>query len=105
MIHPSAIVDEGAELADGVSIGPFSIIGCDVRIAAGTTIGPHVVIKGPTRIGRDNRIGISAVAIVAINLLGAQLNTRQKHYQKDYFKIHTTQFFHLKTQFQCICSI
>mgnify|MGYP003596744244 CR=1 FL=1 len=56
MIHPSAIVDEGAELADGVSIGPFSIIGCDVRIAAGTTIGPHVVIKGPTRIGRDNRI-------------------------------------------------
>jgi len=56
LIHPSAIVDEGAELADGVSIGPFSIIGCDVRIAAGTTIGPHVVIKGPTRIGRDNRI-------------------------------------------------
>ncbi len=54
MIHPSAIVDAGAELADDVSVGPFSIIGPDVLIAAGTIIGPHVVIKGPTRIGRDN---------------------------------------------------
>lgn len=56
MIHPSAIVDATAELADDVSVGPFSIIGPEVRIAAGTHIGPHVVIKGPTRIGRDNRI-------------------------------------------------
>lgn len=56
MIHPSAIVDATAELADDVSVGPFSIIGPEVRIEAGTHIGPHVVIKGPTRIGRDNRI-------------------------------------------------
>lgn len=56
MIHPSAIVDATAELADDVNVGPFSIIGPEVRIEAGTHIGPHVVIKGPTRIGRDNRI-------------------------------------------------
>ena len=56
MIHPSAIVDPAAILAEDVSVGPFSIIGHDVEIGSGTTVGPHVVIKGPSRIGRDNRI-------------------------------------------------
>ena len=56
MIHPQAIVDPSAKIADDVSIGPFSIIGADVEIGAGTWVGPHVVINGPTKIGRDNRI-------------------------------------------------
>lgn len=56
MIHPSAIIDPGAELAEGVSVGPFTVIGPDVQIGAGTTVGPHVVIRGPTRIGCDNRL-------------------------------------------------
>jgi len=56
LIHPSAIIDAGAELADDVSVGPFSIIGPNVQIGAGSRIGPHVVIKGPTRIGIDNQI-------------------------------------------------
>jgi UDP-N-acetylglucosamine acyltransferase len=56
LIDPRAVIDPEAELDEGVSVGPFSIIGAGVRIAAGTVVGPHVVIKGPTRIGRDNRI-------------------------------------------------
>jgi len=56
LIHPTAIIDSKAELADNVSVGPFSVIGADVKIGAGTVIGSHVVIKGPTTIGRDNRI-------------------------------------------------
>ncbi len=56
MIHPSAIVDPSARLADDVEVGPFSVIGPDVEIDAGCVIGPHVVIKGPTRIGKRNRI-------------------------------------------------
>jgi len=56
MIHPQAIVDLSAKIADGVSIGPFSVIGADVEIGAGTWVGPHVVINGPTKIGKDNRI-------------------------------------------------
>lgn len=56
MIHPAAIVDPGASLAEGVSIGPWSFIGPDVEIGAGTMVEPHVVIRGPTRIGRDNHI-------------------------------------------------
>ena len=55
MIHPTAIIDESATIATGVSIGPYSVIGSDVEIGEGTWIGPHVVINGPTRIGRDNK--------------------------------------------------
>jgi UDP-N-acetylglucosamine acyltransferase len=56
LIDPRAVIDPAAELDEGVSVGPFSIIGADVRIGKGTIIGPHAVIKGPTNIGRDNRI-------------------------------------------------
>jgi UDP-N-acetylglucosamine acyltransferase len=55
-IHPTAIIDSSAEIADGVSIGAYSVIGPDVVIGAGTWIGPHVVINGPTQIGCDNKI-------------------------------------------------
>ncbi|MEP4484127.1 MAG: acyl-ACP--UDP-N-acetylglucosamine O-acyltransferase [Halioglobus sp.] len=56
MIHPQAIVDPSAKLADDVSVGPWSFIGADVEIGAGTVIEPHVVIRGPTQIGARNRI-------------------------------------------------
>jgi UDP-N-acetylglucosamine acyltransferase len=55
-IHPTAIVDPGAEIDASVSIGPYSIIGPHVKIGAGTAVGPHTVIEGHTTIGRDNRI-------------------------------------------------
>jgi UDP-N-acetylglucosamine acyltransferase len=56
LIHPTAIIESGAELADGVSIGAYSIIGANVKIDKGTWIGPHVVIQGHTKIGKDNKI-------------------------------------------------
>lgn len=56
MIHPQAIIDPTAKIADDVSIGPFSVIGADVEIGSGTTVASHVVINGPTKIGCDNRI-------------------------------------------------
>jgi len=56
VIHPTAIIHESAELADGVEISPYVIIGADVSIGSGTWVGPHTVIQGPCRIGKDNRI-------------------------------------------------
>jgi UDP-N-acetylglucosamine acyltransferase len=56
MIHPTAIVDPGAKLGAGVSVGPYSVIGGNVEIGDGTWIGPHAVLTGHTRIGRGNRI-------------------------------------------------
>src|SRR5690606_26003019 len=54
-IHPTAIVDPKARLADSVSVGAFSVIGPDVVIGENTSVGPHCVIEGHTTIGRDNR--------------------------------------------------
>lgn len=56
MIHPSALIDPKAELADDVKVGAFSIIDARVRIDAGTIIGPHAVITGRTTIGKNNHI-------------------------------------------------
>jgi UDP-N-acetylglucosamine acyltransferase len=56
MIHETAIVEADALIADGVKIGPYSVVGSGVEIASGTVIGPHVVIMGPCKIGNDNRI-------------------------------------------------
>ncbi len=55
-IHPSAIVEPGAQLDDGVSIDAYTIVRAQVRLGAGTRVGPHCVIEGRTTIGRDNRI-------------------------------------------------
>jgi len=55
-IHPTALVDTGAQIADDVEIGPYSIVGGEVTIGAGTRIGPHAVITGRTSIGARNRI-------------------------------------------------
>ena len=56
MIHPTAIVEPGARLAPGVSVGAYSLIGAQVEIGEGTVVGPHVVIEGRVRLGRNNRV-------------------------------------------------
>ncbi len=55
-IHPTALVDAGAQLADDVEIGPYTIIGPRVCIGTGTTVGAHAVITGDTTIGEGNQI-------------------------------------------------
>jgi len=54
-IHPTAIIDQKAELAASVSVGPYAVIGPDVRIGEGSTVGAHCVIEG-----RTNRCGLLA---------------------------------------------
>jgi len=56
LIHPTALVDAGAQVADDVAIGPYTIIGPHVRIGPGTRIGPHAVITGRTTLGARNRV-------------------------------------------------
>ena len=54
-VHPTAVVDPGARLGNGVRVGAFTLVGPDVEVGDGTWIGPHCTVSGPTRIGRDNR--------------------------------------------------
>lgn len=55
-IHPTALVDEGAELGADVRVGPYCVIGGEVRIGAGTVLHSHVVVAGDTRIGAGCQI-------------------------------------------------
>jgi len=56
LIHPTAVVHEGAQLHPTVKVGPYAVIGEQVTIGPGTEIGAHVVIDGDTTIGAQNRI-------------------------------------------------
>ena len=55
-IHATAIIEDGAILADDVVVGPYSIIGSKVTIGSGTTIASHSLIEGRTTIGKNNTI-------------------------------------------------
>ncbi|SFC20829.1 acyl-ACP--UDP-N-acetylglucosamine O-acyltransferase [Pseudoalteromonas denitrificans] len=56
MIHPSAIIEPGAQLGKNVKVGPWTYIGNDVVIGDDCIIESHVVIKGPSEIGSGNHI-------------------------------------------------
>ena len=55
-IHPSAIVEDGARLADDVRIGPYCIVGAEVALAAGVVLEAHAVVAGRTRVGAGTHI-------------------------------------------------
>lgn len=56
LIHPSAIVDPGAELGSNVRIGPFCIVGSQVKLGNNVELKSHVVIDGIAEIGDDSVI-------------------------------------------------
>lgn len=56
LIHPSAIVYDGAELDADVEVGPYAIVGSNVRLAAGVKVGSHAIVDGYTTIGMGTKI-------------------------------------------------
>jgi len=61
LIHPTAIVEDGARLGADVSVGAFSIVGREVVLEDGVTLDAHVMIRGNTRIGARTRVAAFAV--------------------------------------------
>lgn len=55
-IHPTALVDAKAELAEGVTVGPFSVIEGGVEIEEGSQIHSHVLVASGARIGKNCQI-------------------------------------------------
>jgi UDP-N-acetylglucosamine acyltransferase len=55
-VHPTAVVERGAELGDGAKVGPFCYLGAGVRIGDGTELVAQVTVLGPTRIGSGCRL-------------------------------------------------
>jgi UDP-N-acetylglucosamine acyltransferase len=60
-IHPTAIVDGGAQIGAAVEIGPYAVIGNGAVIGDGCTIQAHAVIEGSVKMGVKNFIGYGAI--------------------------------------------
>lgn len=56
MIHPTAVVEDGATLGDGVRIGPYAIVGAEVTLGDGVEVLSHAVVVGRTTVGPRTRI-------------------------------------------------
>lgn len=56
LIHPSAVVEAGARLGEGVRIGPYCVVGADVVLGEGVDLVSHVVVAGHTNVGARTRI-------------------------------------------------
>jgi UDP-N-acetylglucosamine acyltransferase len=56
LIHPTAIIEPGAELGFGVRIGPFCTIGRDVVLEEGVELVSHAAVAGRTRIGAGAKL-------------------------------------------------
>jgi len=55
-IHPTAVVDRGAELDDDVRVGPYCVVGAGVRIGKATHLIAHVTVLGPSDLGARNQV-------------------------------------------------
>ncbi len=55
-IHPTAVIEAGAELGENVEIGPYCVIGPHVVLGDGVRLNSHVVIGGRTRVGVNTAI-------------------------------------------------
>lgn len=55
-VHPTAIVEERAELGDDVEIGPFCLVGPKVKLWRGVKLISHVTVTGRTSVGAGTRV-------------------------------------------------
>ena len=69
MIHPSAIIEDGAVIGKNVMIGPFCVVKKNVKLADGVQLLSHIVIDGWTDIGENTKIfPFSAIGTVPQDL-------------------------------------
>ncbi len=55
-IHPTAIIEKGAEIGDNVTIGAYAYVGSKVRMGNGCEIHHHATVDGNTELGENNRV-------------------------------------------------
>jgi len=55
-VHPTAVVEPGAQLNEGVHIGPLCVVGAGAKLARNVHLHAHVVVAGDTTIGANTEI-------------------------------------------------
>lgn len=61
IVHPTAVVDRGAELGEDVHVGPYCVVGPACHIGPGTRLESHVVVSSHAILGRGCRVHPFAV--------------------------------------------
>ena len=56
VVHPTAVIEDGAELGTGVRVGPFCHVGSRVRLGDEVELISHVSVSGVTEIGARTRV-------------------------------------------------
>lgn len=55
-IHPTAIIEDGAQLAEDVSVGAYAYIGGEVTLGPGTVVHHHATVEGLATLGANNEV-------------------------------------------------
>jgi UDP-N-acetylglucosamine acyltransferase len=55
-IHPTAIVEPGATLGEGVKVGPYSIVGAETTLGDGVELISHAIVVGRTNLGARSKV-------------------------------------------------
>jgi UDP-N-acetylglucosamine acyltransferase len=61
LLHPTALVDSGAELGADVRVGAYTIVGPEVVLGDGAEVGHHVILEGRVIVGAGAKIGHGCV--------------------------------------------
>jgi len=54
--HPTALIEDGAQLGTDVEIGPYCVVGGEVRLGEGVVLHSHVAVAGKTQIGPRTQV-------------------------------------------------
>jgi UDP-3-O-[3-hydroxymyristoyl] glucosamine N-acyltransferase len=67
-VHPSAVVDPEARLADSVAVGPLAVIGAGCELGAGVQVHAHSVLGPRVRVGEGTVIHAGVVVYDGVTL-------------------------------------
>jgi UDP-N-acetylglucosamine acyltransferase len=60
-VHPSAVIEDGAQIDPTATVGPFCVVGSEVVLGPDVVLKSHVVISGQTTVGEGTVIFSFAV--------------------------------------------
>ena len=60
-IHPTAILEPGAQVDPSCEIGPYAVVGPNVKLGPNNVLAAHAVVTGHTTMGAGNRVFPHAV--------------------------------------------
>ena len=83
MIHTTAIIEDGASIADGVKIGPFCHVGKDVSLAEGCQLESNVILKGKLTVDKNVRI----FSFVAVGHDNSEITIGEKTHIREFSQV------------------